>query len=74
MEGSLYPHTALKNLKQIFTEMKLRGIILNFFNHVSVSDLCIPTIGPPIFCCIAFADRLCEYINFSQIHECRNWE
>jgi hypothetical protein len=28
--------------------MKLRGLFLNFHIHVSVSDLYIPTIGPPI--------------------------
>jgi hypothetical protein len=29
-------------------EMKLRGLVPNFHIHVSVSDLYIPTIGPPI--------------------------
>jgi hypothetical protein len=28
--------------------MKLRGLVPNFRIHVSVSDLYIPTIGPPI--------------------------
>ena len=28
--------------------MKLRGLVPNFHIHVSVSDLYIPTIGPPI--------------------------
>jgi hypothetical protein len=28
--------------------MKLRGLVPNFYIHVSVSDLYIPTIGPPI--------------------------
>jgi hypothetical protein len=32
----------------VFPEMKLRGLIPNFPVHVSVSDLFIPTIGPPI--------------------------
>jgi hypothetical protein len=36
------------NSKHIFTEMKLHGLIPNFYIHVSVSHLCIPTIGPPI--------------------------
>ncbi len=31
-----------------FPEMKLRGLNPNFHIHISVSDLCIPTIGPPI--------------------------
>jgi hypothetical protein len=33
-------------LEKIFSEMKLRGLIPNFYIHVSVSDLYIPTIGP----------------------------
>jgi hypothetical protein len=33
----------------IFLEMKLRGFVTNFHLHVSESDLCIPTTGPPIF-------------------------
>jgi hypothetical protein len=33
---------------QIFPEMKLRGLVPSFHIHVSVSDLCFPTIGPPI--------------------------
>jgi hypothetical protein len=28
--------------------MKLNGLVPNFFIHVSVSDLYVPTIGPPI--------------------------
>jgi hypothetical protein len=35
-----------ENLKQIFPEMKLRGLVPNFYIHVSVSDLHIPMIGP----------------------------
>jgi hypothetical protein len=34
-----------KNSKQIFPEMKLLGIVPNFYIHVSVSDLHIPIIG-----------------------------
>ncbi len=33
----------------VFPDMKMRGIVPNFHIHVYVSDLCIPTIGPPIF-------------------------
>ncbi len=33
----------------VFPEIKLRGLRPNFHIHVSVSDLYIPTIGPPIF-------------------------
>jgi hypothetical protein len=42
-------HTVPKNLKQKFPDMKLRSLVPNFYIHVSVSDLYIPTIGPPIF-------------------------
>jgi hypothetical protein len=34
-----------ENLTPIFLEMKLCGLIPNFYIHVSVSDLHIPTIG-----------------------------
>jgi hypothetical protein len=34
-------------------EMKLLGLVPNFYIHVFVSDLYIPSIGPPV----AFADR-----------------
>ncbi len=33
----------------VFPEKKLRGLSPNFHIHVSVSDLYIPGIGPPIF-------------------------
>jgi|LakMenEpi03Aug12_release.lakeMendotaPanAssembly.Ray.scaffolds.fasta_scaffold1588771_1 hypothetical protein len=32
----------------IFPEMKLRGLYPNFNIHVSVSDLCIPSVTLPI--------------------------
>ncbi len=35
-----------ENSKQIFSEMKLCGLLPNFYILVSVSDLYIPTIGP----------------------------
>jgi hypothetical protein len=34
--------------------MKLRGLIPNFYIHVSVSDLYIPTIGPPTYLLLLF--------------------
>ncbi len=37
-----------ENSKQIFPEKELRGLNPNFYIHVSVSDLYIPTIGLPI--------------------------
>jgi hypothetical protein len=41
------PHFT-KNVKQIFAEMKLCGLISNFYIPVSVGHLYIPTISPPI--------------------------
>jgi hypothetical protein len=48
-----FSHTAktvlyTENSKQIFPEMKLRGLSPNSYIHVSVSDLYITTIGLPI--------------------------
>jgi hypothetical protein len=43
--SSLQMHWTGK-IGQMFPEMKLRGLILNFFIHVSVDDLHIPAIGP----------------------------
>ncbi len=34
-----------ENLKQIFQEMKLYGLVPNFYIYVSVSDWYIPMIG-----------------------------
>jgi hypothetical protein len=45
--SSLQRH-GTKNSKQIFPEMKLHGLVPNFHIHVSLSDLYIPMIGPPI--------------------------
>ncbi len=42
-------HTAKKIQIYVCPEKKLRGLSPNFHIHVSVSDLYIPTIGPPIF-------------------------
>jgi hypothetical protein len=39
--------------------MKLRGLVPSSYNDVSVSDLCIPTIG--LFCC----SKLWEYKLFT---------
>ncbi len=33
----------------VLPEKKLRGLVLNSYIHVSVNDLYIPTIGPPIW-------------------------
>jgi hypothetical protein len=40
-------HKYTENSKQIFPEMKLRGLSSNSYIHVSVSDLYIPTISLP---------------------------
>jgi hypothetical protein len=56
-----------------FPEMKLHGLVHNFHIHVSVSDVYISTIFPPI---LLQQNRGTDRgnINRSQIHECRNWE
>ncbi len=43
MTGTLQTHRT-ENSKQIFPEMKLRGLVPNFHINVPVSDLYIPTI------------------------------
>jgi hypothetical protein len=35
-----------ENSKQIYPEVKLHGLVPNFYIHVSVNDLNIPTIVP----------------------------
>jgi hypothetical protein len=42
------PHCK-ENLNYVVPEKKLLGLNPNFHIHVSVSDLYIPTIGPPIY-------------------------
>jgi hypothetical protein len=46
--SNICTHTLYQNSKQIFPEMELRGLVPYFYIHVSVSDLNITTIGPPI--------------------------
>jgi hypothetical protein len=43
------PDTVPK-IGKIFSERKLRGLNPNFYIHVSVSDLYIPTSGLPVIC------------------------
>jgi hypothetical protein len=38
-----------RNFDYVFPEKELRGLSPNFHIHVSVSDLYIPVVGPPIF-------------------------
>ncbi len=44
----LHPLHCKQDPIHVFPVMKLRGLLPNFHVHVSVSDLCIPTIVPPI--------------------------
>jgi hypothetical protein len=44
--GTSSVHHCTENLKHIFPEMKLCGLIPNVYIHVLVSDLYIPLIGP----------------------------
>jgi hypothetical protein len=44
MSGAAWAHCT-ENLKHIFPEMKLHGLISNFYIHASGSDLYIPTMG-----------------------------
>jgi hypothetical protein len=46
--GSYTAKTIYRNSKQIISEIKLLGLSLNYYTHVSVSDLSIPRIGLPI--------------------------
>jgi hypothetical protein len=55
-KDGLHPETS--NSKQIFPEMKLRGLVPNFHIHGSVSDL------------LYIFPRSVR----SQIHKCGNWE
>ncbi len=49
------------NLKQVFPEKEYRGLSPNFHIHASVSELYIPTMGPP-FLLGKYVDRSWEYI------------
>jgi hypothetical protein len=62
-----------ENSKQIFPEKELRGLSPNFLIHVSVNDLYIPAIGPPILLREKmWTDPGDTFINRS--HECGNWD
>jgi hypothetical protein len=59
-----------ENSKQIFPEMKLRGLVPNFYIHVSVSDRSATAVQKK-----RRTDRENTiYIYRSQIHDCRNWD
>ncbi len=58
----------------VIPENELCVLSPNFHIHVSVSDLYILTMGPPIFLQQnRQTDRGNTYINRQQKHECRNW-
>jgi len=59
----------------VFQEKELRGISCNFHFYVSMSDLYIPTFGPPTFLQQnRQTDQGNMYVNRSQKHQCRNWD
>jgi hypothetical protein len=49
--------------------MNLRGLVPNFYIHVSVRDF-----NDPYFSVLRLRTYRKKYINRSQIHECRNWK
>ncbi len=64
-----------KNLKQIFPEMKLRGLVPNFYIRKYVSAFIYSNDrSANVVQQNRRTHRSWEYINPSQIHECRNWE
>jgi hypothetical protein len=54
-----------------FLFWEMHGLSPNFHNHVSISDLYIPRIGPHIS---LQQNKQTDPGNLSQIYECRNWE
>ncbi len=70
MQSTLQRH-CIENSKQIFPELKLRGLVPNSYIHVSVSDLYIPTIGPPICCSKISGPIVGIYKSLTDtLHEC----
>ncbi len=61
----------------IFPEKELRGLSPNFHMHVSVSDVCVPRIGPhTVFPAAEIGWPILGIYksNRSQTHECGNWD
>jgi hypothetical protein len=59
-----------ENLKQIFPEKELCGLIFNVLIHVSFGDFQ----DWSAYCAAGkYLDRFWEYINRSQTHKCGNW-
>ncbi len=48
----------------VFPEMKLRGLVPDSYINVSVWDLDIPTIDPPVFCCSKIGGPIVYSIHF----------
>jgi hypothetical protein len=63
-----------ENKKQIFPEMKLRGLVSTFYIHVSVSELYSPSIDPQMQYSKIGGPIVGIYKSLTQTHECRNWE
>jgi hypothetical protein len=59
---------------KVFPEIKLRGLVPNYYIHVSLSNSYIPRDGLPIRLLKIGRPILGIYLNRSQIHECGNWE
>ncbi len=70
--GIWYP-TVYRKFETNITRNETARPLSSFYIPVSMSHLYILMIDPPFFA-VLFVDRSWEYINRSQIHECRNWE
>ncbi len=68
---ALESYTAKKIRFYVLPEKKLHGLSPNFHIHVSVSDIYISTIGPPIF--VQQNRQKVGIYKCLQKHECRNW-
>jgi hypothetical protein len=63
-----------ENLKHIFPEMKLFGLVPHFCINVSVSDLYIPTIGPPtlLYCVCEPIVEIYKLLTDTKMQKLRN--
>ncbi len=73
LHNELYLHCK-ENPIHVVLFWELRGISSSFHIHVSVSDLCIPRIGPHISCSRIGRSILGICINYFQTHDCGNWD
>jgi len=72
-EKLLEPHSK-EIWNYVFPEKELPGLSPIFHIHVSVADLYIPTLDPPILLQQNRQYQSEDYRNRSQEHECRNWD